>query len=104
MVLLATAFAVLVMALAIHGPSSPLGAIVAVLALLALLAIALPDLEASPAIGTRRVLLETARDIGRGGDPREIAGRLRDVDVQEGEKGNIDDGEGTNVPHWISRC
>jgi hypothetical protein len=46
----------------------------------------LPELEGSPPIGpppeTGRVLLEAARDIGDGGDPREIANRLRDVDVK----------------------
>jgi hypothetical protein len=48
----------------------------------------LPELEGSPPIGpppeTGRVLLEAARDIGDGGDPREIADRLRDLDVPEG--------------------
>jgi hypothetical protein len=82
--LLLAAILVLVMALSVDGPSSPLGAVVAILALLALLALVLPDMESSPPIGTRLVLLEAARDIGDGGDPREIAGLLRDVDVQEG--------------------
>jgi hypothetical protein len=70
--------------------TDPMGAIVLIIALLALLAIVLPDLKESPPIGkppgTDRVLLEAARDIGDGGDPREIAERLRDVDVQEGRQ------------------
>jgi hypothetical protein len=73
--LLLAAILVLVMALAFHGPF---------LALLALKAIVLPDMKDSPAIRTRRVLLEAARDIGRGGDPREITGRLEGVEVPEG--------------------